>query len=684
MAVSTQLDQQCINTLRFLSVDMVQKANSGHPGLPLGAAAMAYVLWMRWLRYNPRNPHWFNRDRFVLSAGHGSALLYSLLHLTGYDLALDDIKQFRQWGSKAPGHPERGHTPGVEITTGPLGQGFGNAVGMAIAEAQLAARYNRSGHALIDHHTFAIVSDGDLMEGVASEAASLAGHLKLGKLTCLYDDNYVTLAAGTDISFTENRARRFEAYGWHTVSVADGNDLDAIDAALAAARAETARPSLILVRTHIGYGSPEQDSFKAHGSPLGVDDVRKTKQTLGWPTEPDFLIPDEAGAHFRQAVERGAQDEAAWDEALSAYAKAFPDMAEELRYRLRDELPPGWDTDIPEFDADPKGLATRNASGKVMNAIAPRLHALTGGSADLDPSTKTALKGMGDFNPPLQKNADAQGSDSAGWSHAGRNLHFGIREHAMGAIVNGLAAHGGFIPYGSTFLVFSDYMRPAIRLAALMGLHVVHVFTHDSIAVGEDGPTHQPVEQLASLRAIPNLVVIRPGDANETAVAWRVALEAREQPVLLVLTRQDLPTLDRSRYAAADGLRRGAYVLSDAPNGKPDLILIASGSEVALIVAAQQRLQEDTIQVRIVSMPSWELFDAQPLEYRNAVLPPAVGARLAVEAGVSQGWQPYVGSRGDVLAVDRFGASAPGELVMREYGFSVDNVCARAKALLAG
>jgi transketolase len=684
MAVSTQLDQQCINTLRFLSVDMVQKANSGHPGLPLGAAAMAYVLWMRWLRYNPRNPHWFNRDRFVLSAGHGSALLYSLLHLTGYDLALDDIKQFRQWGSKAPGHPERGHTPGVEITTGPLGQGFGNAVGMAIAEAQLAARYNRPGHALIDHHTFAIVSDGDLMEGVASEAASLAGHLKLGKLTCLYDDNYVTLAAGTDISFTENRARRFEAYGWHTVSVADGNDLDAIDAALAAARVETARPSLILVRTHIGYGSPEQDSYKAHGSPLGVDDVRKTKQTLGWPTEPDFLIPDEAGAHFRQAVERGAQDEAAWDEALSAYAKAFPDMAEELRYRLRDELPPGWDTDIPEFDADPKGLATRNASGKVMNAIAPRLHALTGGSADLDPSTKTALKGMGDFNPPLQKNADAQGSDSAGWSHAGRNLHFGIREHAMGAIVNGLAAHGGFIPYGSTFLVFSDYMRPAIRLAALMGLHVVHVFTHDSIAVGEDGPTHQPVEQLASLRAIPNLVVIRPGDANETAVAWRVALEAREQPVLLVLTRQDLPTLDRSRYAAADGLRRGAYVLSDAPNGKPDLILIASGSEVALIVAAQQRLLEDTIQVRIVSMPSWELFDAQPLEYRNAVLPPAVGARLAVEAGVSQGWQPYVGSRGDVLAVDRFGASAPGELVMREYGFSVDNVCARAKALLAG
>ncbi|MHB1321351.1 MAG: transketolase [Acidithiobacillus ferrivorans] len=677
-------DQLCINTLRFLSVDMVQHANSGHPGLPLGAAPMAYVLWTRLLKHHPANPHWFNRDRFVLSAGHGSALLYSLLHLTGYDLALDDIKQFRQWGSKTPGHPERGHTPGVETTTGPLGQGFGNAVGMAIAEAQLAARYNRPNHALIDHHTFAIVSDGDLMEGVASEAASLAGHLKLGKLTCLYDDNYVTLAAATDISFTENRALRFEAYGWHTISVADGNDVAAIEAALTAARAETARPSLILLRTHIGFGSPEQDSFKAHGSPLGVNDVRKTKQKLGWPTEPEFLIPDEALAHFREAVERGAQDEAAWDERMSAYAKAFPDMAEELRYRLRDELPPGWDMDIPVFDADAKGLATRDASSKVMNAIAPKLLALTGGSADLDPSTKTALKGTGDFNPPLLKNANEQGSDSAGWSYAGRNLHFGVREHAMGAIVNGLAAHGGFIPYGSTFLIFSDYMRPAIRLAALMGLHVVHVFTHDSIAVGEDGPTHQPVEQLASLRAIPDLIVIRPGDANETAVAWRVALETRKRPVLLVLTRQALPTLDRSRYAEADGLRCGAYVLSDAPTGRPDLIFIASGSEVALVVAAQQKLLGDKIQVRIVSMPSWELFDAQPLEYRNAVLPPVVGARLAVEAGVSQGWHRYVGSHGDVLAVDRFGASAPGELVMREYGFTVDKVCARAKALLVG
>ena len=681
--MSIELDQQCINTIRFLSVDMVQKANSGHPGMPLGAAAMAYVLWMRWLRYNPKNPHWFNRDRFVLSAGHGSALLYSLLHLTGFDLALDDIKQFRQWGSKAPGHPERGHTPGVETTTGPLGQGFGNAVGMAIAEAQLAAHYNRPGHTLIDHHTFAIVSDGDLMEGVASEAASLAGHLKLGKLTCLYDDNYVTLAAGTDISFTEKRAQRFEAYGWHTISVADGNDIAAIDAALTAARAETARPSLILVRTHIGYGSPEQDSFKSHGSPLGVDGVRKTKQTMGWPIEPTFLIPDESLAYFRTAVERGAQHESTWNDSLSAYVKAFPELAKALQYRLRDELPPGWDADIPVFDADAKGLATRDASGKVMNAIAPKLSALTGGSADLDSSTKTALKGLGDFNPPAGENTDQQGSDSAGWSYAGRNLHFGIREHAMGAIVNGLAAHGGFIPYGSTFLIFSDYMRPAIRLAALMGLHVVHVFTHDSIAVGEDGPTHQPVEQLASLRAIPNLIVIRPGDANETAVAWRVALEIRDRPVLLVLTRQALPTLDRSRYAAADGLRRGAYVLSDAVDGKPELVLIASGSEVSLIVAAAARLQQQGIAVRCVSMPSWELFETMPQGERDAVLPPSIGARLAVEMGVTQGWERYVGVHGEVLGVERYGASAPAEIVLREYGFTVDNVCARANAVLA-
>lgn len=680
--MSDELTQQCINTIRFLSVDMVQKADSGHPGLPLGAAPLAYVLWTRWLRFNPRDPHWPDRDRFVLSAGHGSALLYSLLYLTGYELSLDDIRQFRQWGSRTPGHPERGHTPGVESTTGPLGQGMANAVGMAIGEAQLAARYNRPGHTVVDHHTFAIVSDGDLMEGVASEAASLAGHLQLGKLTCLYDDNYVTLAAGADITFSEDRARRFEAYGWHTVSVADGNDVAAVDAALRAARAESARPSLILVRTHIGYGSPEQDSFKAHGSPLGADNVRKTKQNLGWPPEPDFLVPEPALAQFRTALARGDTDQAAWRERMEAYTRAFPELAAELAQRLRDELPPGWDADIPTFPADAKGLATREASGKVMNAIAPRLPALTGGSADLDPSTKTALKDLGDFNPPPQPGEDEQGSNG-NWSYAGRNLHFGVREHAMGAIVNGLAAHGGFIPYGSTFLIFSDYMRPPIRLAALMGLHIVHVFTHDSIAVGEDGPTHQPVEQLANLRALPNLMVIRPGDANETAVAWRVALEIRDRPVALILTRQKLPTLDRNRYAPADGLRRGAYVLLDAPTAAPELILIASGSEVSLIVAAAERLQARGVAVRCVSMPSWELFEALPQAERDAVLPPSVGARLAVELGVAQGWDRYVGARGAMFGVERFGASAPAEVVLREYGFTVDAICARATALLS-
>ena len=680
--MSDELDQLCINTIRFLSVDAVQKANSGHPGLPLGAAPMAYVLWARALKHNPHNPQWADRDRFVLSAGHGSMLLYSLLHLTGYDLALDEIKNFRQCGSKAPGHPERGHTPGVEVTTGPLGQGFANAVGMAIAEAQLAARYNRPYHEVINHRTFALVSDGDLMEGVASEAASLAGHLKLGKLTCLYDDNRVTLAAGTDISFTEDRAGRFESYGWHTVSVADGNDLEAIDAALRAAGAETERPSLILVRTHIGYGSPNKhDSFESHGSPLGVDEVRLTKRNLGWPTEPPFQIPTQVLTFLREAMQRGAHDEAVWNERMMAYAQAHPDFAQELQLRLRGELPSGWDADIPVFAADAKGIATRVASGKVMNAIAPKLPTLIGGSADLDPSTYTALKGLGDFNYPPSKHEDQQGSDGGGWSYAGRNLHFGVREHAMGAIVNGLAAHGGFIPYGSTFLIFSDYMRPPMRLAALMGLHVVHVFTHDSIALGEDGPTHQPVEQLANLRAVPNLTVIRPCDANETAVAWRVALETRDRPVVLVLSRQNVPTLDRSHYAAADGLRRGAYVLSDALNGKPELILIASGSEVGLIVAAAERLHTQGVAVRCVSMPSWELFDALTPAERDAVLPSSVSARLAVEAGVAQGWHRYVGDAGDVLSVERFGASAPAEVLLREYGFSVEEVCRRALTL---
>ena len=682
-AMPNPLDQLCIDTVRFLSVDAVQKANSGHPGLPLGAAPMAYVLWARMLKHNPRDPGWFDRDRFVLSAGHGSMLLYSLLHLTGYDLSLEEIKQFRQWDSKAPGHPERGHTLGVEITTGPLGQGIANAVGMAIAEAQLAARYNRPGFDVIDHATYALVSDGDLMEGVGAEAASLAGHLRLGKLTCLYDDNRVTLAAGTDLTFSENRARRFDAYGWHTAAVDDGNDLEAIDAALQAARAETTRPSLILVRTHIGYGSPhKQDTFEAHGAPLGPDEVRLTKQKLGWPTEPSFLIPDSALAHFRKAMERGPRDQAAWNDRMAAYERAFPEVARELRRSLRGELSPGWDASIPIFPADAKGIATRVASGMVMNAIATRLPALTGGSADLDPSTYTVLQGFGDFHPAPDENADTQGSSGGGWSDAGRNLHFGVREHAMGAILNGLAAHGGTVPYGSTFLIFSDYMRPAIRLAALMGLHVVYVFTHDSIALGEDGPTHQPVEHLAALRAIPNLTVIRPADANETAVAWRVALETRDRPVALVLTRQAVPTLDRSRYAAADGLRRGAYVLSDPPDGEPELILMATGSEVGLIVAAAERLQAQGIAVRCVSMPCWELFDALPQPEREVVLPPSVRARLAVEAGVAQGWHRYVGDAGDVLSVERFGSSAPANVLLREYGFSVEEVYRRALALL--
>ena len=686
--MSSSLDLECINTLRCLSVDMVQQANSGHPGLPLGAASMAYALWTRHLKHHPANPHWPDRDRFVLSAGHGSALLYSLLHVTGYDLSLDDLKRFRQWASKAPGHPERGHTPGVEITTGPLGQGMANAVGMAIAEAQLAACYNRDGHVPIDHRTWAIVSDGDLMEGITAEAASLAGHLQLGKLVCLYDDNRVTLSAGTDIAFSEDRALRFKAYGWQTLVVDDGNDLDAVNAALDEAQAERARPSLILVRTHIGFGSPEQDSFKSHGSPLGVEDVKRTKQALGWPLDPPFLVPAAALAHFREALERGARAETEWNARMRDYAEALPKQSAELQGRLRGELPVGWDADIPLFAADARGMATRVAGGRVMNAIASRLPALFGGSADLDPSTHTALQGQGVFNPPLRDGEDAQGSDAGGWSRAGRNLHFGVREHAMGAIVNGLAAHGGYLPFGSTFFIFSDYMRPAIRLAALMGLHEVLVFTHDSIAVGEDGPTHQPVEQLASLRAMPNVTLIRPADANETAVAWKVAVETRDRPVLLVLTRQDLPTLDRSLHASAEGLRRGAYVVREltatgANASVPDLILLASGSEVGLILAAAERLQTNGVSVRCVSMPSWDLFDAQPRRYRDAVLPPDVHARLAVELGTVQGWHRYVGDQGDVLGVERFGASAPSDVLLREFEFTADNVVSRARRVLA-
>ena len=611
-------------------------------------------------------------------------LLYSLLHLTGYDLPLEEIKQFRQWGSKTPGHPERGLTPGVEVTTGPLGQGFANSVGLAIAENYLAAHYNRPGHQIVDHHTYVLVGDGDLMEGVASEAASLAGHLKLGKLICLYDDNHITLSASTHITFTEDRAKRFEAYGWHTQTVENGNDLKAIERALRAAQAETERPSLILVRTHIGYGSPnKQDTFEAHGSPLGEKELKLTKQAMGWPLNPPFYIPDKALAHFRLAIENGKQAEAEWNVRFADYAKAFPDLAKEFQRVMSGELPKGWDTDIPIFPADPKGMATRVAAGKVLNAISPKLPTLIGGSADLDPSTHTALKAKGDFENPHDEAGNLQGSAGGGWSYAGRNLHFGVREHAMGSIANGLAVHGGIIPFTATFFTFSDYMRPPIRLAALMQQGVIFVFTHDSIALGEDGSTHQPIEQLASLRAIPNLLVIRPCDANETAAAWRVAIETRGQPVALVLTRQDVPTLDRKQFAAAEGLRRGAYVLADAPNGKPEIILIATGSEVGLIAAARAKLQKQKIPVRLVSMPSWELFDVQSSSYRDSVLPPSVRARLAVEAGATQGWCKYVGDQGDVIGVDRFGASAPGEVMMREFGFNVNNVYKHAMKLIA-
>jgi transketolase len=680
--MSASLDQLCINAIRMLSVDAVEKAKSGHPGAPMGLAPAAYILWTRFLKHNPRNPSWPDRDRFVLSAGHASMLLYSMLHLTGYDLPLEQIEQFRQWGSHTPGHPERGLTPGVETTTGPLGQGFGNGVGMAIAEAYLAARYNRPGFEIVDHFTYGIVSDGDLMEGVSAEAASLAGHLKLGKLIYLYDNNHISLAAATDLTFTEDCAKRFEAYGWHTQTVEDGNDLEAIDRALRAARSETARPSLVLLRTHIGYGSPgKQDTFEAHGSPLGSEEVKRTKQKLGWPLEPPFLIPKEALACFRDSVGKGERAEAEWNQRFSAYARKFPDMTAELEQAIRGELPKGWDEAVPDFPADAKGVATRAASGKVLNAIAPKLPTLIGGSADLNPSTFTVLQNLGDFESPHREFADSQGSAGGGWSYAGRNLHFGVREHGMAASLNGMVAHGGIIPFGSTFLMFSDYMRPAIRLAALMELGVIYVFTHDSIGLGEDGPTHQPIEQLAALRAIPQLVVIRPADANETTVAWRVAIESRHRPVALVLTRQNVPTLDRSQFAAADGLRRGAYVLADAPS-KPDLILIGTGSEVSLIVAARQKLAEQKVQARIVSMPSWELFDAQPRDYRESVLPPSVRPRLAVEAGLPQGWHFYVGDGGDVIGLDRFGASAPGNVVMEKLGFTVNHVVERALALL--
>ncbi len=650
----------------------------------MGAAAFAYVLWTRFLKHSPSNPKWFDRDRFVLSAGHGSALLYSLLHLTGYDLSLDQIKHFRQWDSITPGHPERGITPGVEVTTGPLGQGFGNGVGMAMTEAFFSARYNRPGHKIIDHTTYVLASDGDLMEGVSAESASMAGHLRLGKLIVLYDNNHITLSAATDLTFTEDVKKRFNAYGWHTQSIQDGNDLVAIERAIKTAQRNKEKPSLILVHTHLGYGSPnKQDTFEAHGSPLGVEEVKLTKQNLGWPLEPTFYIPDAVLAHFREAVEQGRQIETKWDERFSAYTQAYPDLAQELHQVMQGELPQGWDADIPEFSPDAKGMATRVASGKVMNAIASKLPTFIGGSADLDPSTHTALAGEGDFESPHETMDDPQGSVGGGWRYSGSNLHFGIREHGMGAILNGMAAHGGPLPFGATFLIFSDYMRPPMRLAALMGLHVIYVFTHDSIALGEDGPTHEPVEQLLGLRSIPNMLVIRPADANETATAWRIAIEHKSGPVALALTRQNLPILDLKKYPQLPlGVLSGGYVLAHATgNTPPDITLIATGSEVQLALAAREKLETQGVRARVVSLPCWNLFDAQPVEYKEAVLPPNV-PMLAIEAGVSLGWRSYVGPSIAVIGVDRFGASAPGEVVMREYGFSVEHVIQQALAVI--
>jgi len=680
---TTSIHELCINTIRILSVDAIQKANSGHPGLPLGAAPMSYVLWTEFLNHNPANPKWYNRDRFVLSAGHGSALLYSLLHLTGYKVSMDEMKSFRQWGSITPGHPELHHTPGVEITTGPLGQGFANGVGMAIAQAHLAARFNKPGFKLIDHYTYGIAGDGDLMEGISAEAASLAGHLKLGKLIYLYDDNNITLSAATHIAFTEDCKKRFDAYGWHTVLVDDGNNLKSIKSAIEAARRETSRPSLILTRTIIGYGSPhKQNTFHVHGSPLGDEELKCTKEFFNWPEDKKFYVPQKAKAHLSKALAKGKKLENSWLKLLSSYAKKYPKLAEELYFIMSGKLQKNWDEAIPCFPADPKGIATRDSSGKVMQAISAGIPGFLGGSADLNPSTKTELVNFGNFQNPTTVKGDLQGAVEGGWNYAGRNISYGVREHAMGAIANGLATFNGLIPFTATFLVFADYMRPSIRLAALMNLHVIYVFTHDSIAVGEDGATHQPVEQIASLRTIPNLIVIRPCDANETAMAWKAAVEIKNSPIILIFSRQKLPTLDRKTYSSSDGLIRGAYILSKESQKTPDIILIATGSEVHLAVSAKEKLEAEKISVRIVSMPSWELFENQSKKYKESVLPPSVKKRLSIEVGIGQGWERYVGAEGDIMSVEKFGASAPGDIVLKKYGFDVGNVYKRARALL--
>jgi transketolase len=666
-----QLDQLCINTIRTLSLDAVQKANSGHPGLPLGMAPTAYVLWTRFLRFNPKNPKWENRDRFLLSAGHGSMLLYSLLHLTGYDLPMEELQHFRQWDSKTPGHPEYGLTPGVEITTGPLGQGFANGVGMAMGAAHLGAMFNKPNSKVIDHFVYAIVSDGDLMEGVASEAASLAGHLKLGKLIYFYDDNHVTIEGFTDLAFSENVPKRFEAYGWHTLTVKDGNNLDEIDAAIREAQSVTDRPSLISVKTVIGYGMPTQGTRKAHSDPPGEEAVRETKRNLGWPEDKQFYVPDEALAHFREAVQRGENYENEWHGLVEQYKSEHKEDGEGLIAMLSGELPANWEDHLPTF-ADAKPIATRVASGDVINALAPVMPMLIGGSADLGVSNNTDIKSGGSFE------AD---------SYDGRIFHFGVREHAMGATLTGISLNGGLIPYGGTFMTFSDYMRPAVRLAALSEVQAIYVFTHDSIGLGEDGPTHQPIEHLAALRAIPHLFVIRPADPPETSEAWRIAILRRNGPTVLALTRQKLNVIDRNKFGAASGLRKGAYVLAEAmtADGKtttPQLLLIATGSEVSLVLEAREKLQSEGVPTRVVSMPCWELFEEQSREYRDEVLPPSVTKRVAVEAGVPQGWDRYVGPAGIVIGLDRFGASAPGEVALRELGFNVENVVSKARSLL--
>ncbi len=659
-----------VNTIRTLSIDAVQKANSGHPGLPLGAAPMAYVLWQKYLKHNPKNPKWPDRDRFVLSAGHGAMLQYTLLHLTGYDLSLDDLKQFRQWNSRTPGHPETFMTPGVEATTGPLGQGSANAVGMAIAERWLAARYNKPGHTIVDHYTYAIVSDGDLMEGISGEAASLAGHMKLGKLIYLYDDNKISLDGPTSMAFTEDAFKRYEAYGWHVQRVEDGNtDYDALDKAIAAARAETSRPSIICVRTIIGYGSPNKsNSQHAHGAPLGDAEVALTKKALGFDPDKSFYEPEEALAHFRTAIERGAKAENEWQGRFEAWAKANPELAAEWKTAFANELPAGWDSELPVFKVG-EDQATRESGGKALQAVAKKVPWLIGGDADLSESTKTHIKGAGDFTP-----------DNPG----GRNIHYGVREHAMGAIANGLEYHGGVRTFTATFFTFSDYERPALRLAALNHLPVAFVFTHDSVGLGEDGPTHQPVEHLAALRCMPGMYVVRPGDANEASEAWRLAMLRKNGPTTIVLSRQKMTTFDRSKpgWGAAAGVHKGAYVLSEASGGAPQAILLATGSEVGVAVDAQAKLAADGVRVRVVSMPCWEAFAAQPADYRDSVLPKNVTARVSIEAAASFGWHRWVGDRGACVAIDRFGASAPGNVNLKEFGFTVENVIKTVKGLL--